>query len=246
MLRIRGVVVMFTVPAKLLGENNKEYSYRVIKAAIMSLQLEPGQSISEVDLADALQISRTPIREVLAKLREEHLIEVIPQVGTYISKIKPKLIEEAVFVRTILEKEILKLSCESFPLEKLVALKSNLALQERLLGQKGVEQEFHILDNEFHYLIYGGNNKENVWAAITRLSTHYNRVRLLSEMEHNFDDAIVQHKNIISVIEKKEIDKVEKLVREHIVEPVKLWEELYKPDSPYVNYFDRPYKMPVF
>jgi len=74
---------MFTASAKMPGENNKEYSYRVIKEAIMTLKLKPGQSISEIELAEALQISRTPIREVMAKLLEEYFVEVKPQIGTY-------------------------------------------------------------------------------------------------------------------------------------------------------------------
>ena len=85
---IRSVMRMFTVLERLRGENNKDYSYRVIKEAIMSLELKPGQAISEIELAEMLNISRTPIREVMAKLKEENLVEVLPQVGTYVSKIK--------------------------------------------------------------------------------------------------------------------------------------------------------------
>ena len=121
------VVFMFKEKTRLPGENNKEFSYRVIKEGIMSLELRPGQEISEIELAESLQISRTPIREVMAKLREENLVRVIPQVGTYVSKIKLKLIEEAAFMRFTLEKEILKLSCETFPQDKLLELKKNVA-----------------------------------------------------------------------------------------------------------------------
>ena len=238
--------MLIEVQAKLPGENNRDYSYRVIKEAIMSLRLKPGQSLSEAEIAEALQISRTPIREVMAKLREEHLVEVIPQVGTYISKIKPTLIEEAIFVRIILEKEILKQSCISFPKNELVELKNNIAHQELLLDQKGMEQEFHKLDKQFHFLIFQGNNKENVWDSIIRLSTHYNRMRLLAEMNLSFSDAILQHKAIVQMIENKDVDQVETIVREHIIEPTKLWEDLYKPNSPYVEYFDLTKKMPVF
>ena len=105
---IRSVMWMFTVSERFRGENNKDYSYRVIKEAIMSLELKPGQAISEIELADMLNISRTPIREVMAKLKEEYLVEVLPQVGTYVSKIKSQLIEEAAFMRFTLEKEVLK------------------------------------------------------------------------------------------------------------------------------------------
>lgn len=229
---------MFTILPKNPGENNRDYSYRVIKEAIMSLQLYPGQPISEIELAEALKISRTPIREVMTKLKEEHLVDVIPQVGSYVSKINKKLIEEAVFLRITLEREILKLSCESFPKEHLFELKKNLALQEKLIGQKEKAREFHKLDKQFHLTIFQANNKENVWASIIRLSTHYNRMRLLYEMETSFDQAIREHEEIIRIIENQEVEKVENIVREHITDPIKNWEELYKEESPYAHYFD--------
>jgi GntR family transcriptional regulator, rspAB operon transcriptional repressor len=237
---------MISVSPRVPGENNKEYAYRVIKESIMSLELKPGQAISEIELAEALQLSRTPIREVLAKLREEHLIEVIPQVGTYISKINPQLITEASFMRFTLEREVLKLSCENFSMANLLDLKKNLAMQKELGGQKGTEREFHRLDKEFHWIIFQGNKKGNVWQAITRIGTHYNRIRLLSEMQHNYDDAVAQHEEITHIIENKQSQKVEDVVRRHILDPIKLWEDLLVEDSPYINYFEFPGKRPVF
>ncbi|WP_342433183.1 GntR family transcriptional regulator [Neobacillus sp. FSL H8-0543] len=237
---------MATIAPRLPGENNKEYSYRVIKDSIMSLELKPGQSISEIEFADGLKISRTPIREVLAKLREEHLIEVIPQVGTYISKIKPQLVKEASFMRYTLEKEVLKLTCESFPKGNLFDLQKNVSLQEELIGQKGQERAFHKLDKEFHRIIFEGNQKAHVWEAITRISTHYNRMRLLSEMQHSFDEAITDHMKILKILETKDCDRVEDVVRQHIIEPMKYWEDLFREDSPYLDYFELPEQMPVF
>ena len=237
---------MFTGSTRLTGENNKEYSYRVIKEGIMSLQLKPGQAISEVELAEALQISRTPIREVMGKLREEHLVEVLPQVGSYISKIKPQLIEEAAFMRYTLEKEVMRLACESFPEDKLRELKRNVALQEELVDQKTEGLAFHKLDTKFHAIIFQGINKEHVWDAITRLSTHYNRMRVLSELEHNFQAAFQEHKNIIQIIENGDVEQVETAVHHHIMKPTKLWGSLLHPESPYSDYFDLSYRTPIF
>jgi GntR family transcriptional regulator, rspAB operon transcriptional repressor len=229
--------MMMNISPRLPGENNKDYSYRVIKANIMSLNLRPGQVISEIDLAAALEISRTPVREVLAMLKEEHLVEVYPQVGTYVSKINLQLIEEAAFMRFTLEKEVLKLACASFPAEELLELKKNAALQKLLLGQEGQAPEFHKLDTEFHHIIFRGNKKENVWTSITRLSTHYNRIRLLSEMERSYDDTIRQHLRIVEIIENKEMENAERMYQEHILSPMKNWEALYHRDSPYASYF---------
>ena len=230
---------MLVVTPKASGENIKEYSYRLVKNAIMSLRLQPGQSISEVELAEFLNISRTPIREVMTKLKEENLVEVYPQIGTYVSKIHFQLIEEAAFMRFTLEKEILKLSCRSFSKRSLHALKRNLAEQEELIGQKENVQEFHRLDKQFHFLIFKENKKEHIWEAIMRLSTHYNRMRLLSEMNNSFGEAIKQHKEIVELIEKQDIECVEQLLYLHIIEPKQHWGQFWEDNNPYSTYFDK-------
>lgn len=235
---------MMTVLERYTSENNRDFAYRTVKRAIMTLELEPGQPISEIDIAAQLGISRTPIREVIAKLKEEYLVEVTPQVGTYVSKIQPKLVEEAVFTRATLERELLKLACEDFPEDILTELKISLMRQEQLLKQKGTEQQFHELDKEFHYLIFKGVQKEHVWGAITRLSTHYNRIRLLSEIEFSFENALKQHKRIVEIIETQALSLVNPIIDEHILAPTKKWYKLYEEDSEFSHYFDNAYKSP--
>jgi GntR family transcriptional regulator, rspAB operon transcriptional repressor len=194
---------MFPLSKKLPGENNKVYSYRAIKEGILSLQLQPGQALSVVDLAKVLNVSTTPIKEAMGRLQLEHLVEVIPQVGTYVSKIKPQLIEEAASIRFILEIEALKLACKSFPRENLDQLKKNVVLQEVLMVQKGTKWDFKKLDRNFHYIIFQGNQRKMMWEAITQLAVHYHRITMLSQKEHDFYELIIDHKNIISIIEKK-------------------------------------------
>ena len=99
---------------KLNKETSKEYAYRVLKDNIMSLELKPGDLLSETELSKVLNLSRTPIREVIMKLKSEYLIEVKPQSGTYVAKIDWNLIDEAIFMRYFLEKEVLKEACINF------------------------------------------------------------------------------------------------------------------------------------
>ncbi|WP_172200539.1 GntR family transcriptional regulator [Saccharibacillus qingshengii] len=208
------------------GENGKDYAYRVIRQNIMNLTLEPGKAISEVDLAAALQLSRTPVREVMSRLKEEYLVDVIPQVGTYISKIDPGLIDEAVFMRFSLEKEVLLLACNRFSAEDVRLLQHNVEKQESLQQRQGAAFLFHELDNEFHSLLFRGCGKEHVWDSITRLSTHYNRMRLMFEIEYDFTPAIEQHRNLIKLITEQRVDDVESAVHRHIIEPMSRWKEL--------------------
>ena len=207
-------------------ETGKAYAYRVLKSNIMCLELKPGELLSESDLSEKLSISRTPIREVLMKLKNEHLIEVKPQSGTYVSLIDKNLISEAIFMRSILEKEVLKQACEEFPEELFMELEKNLFAQKLIVDKEGKEIEFHDLDKKFHKLIFLGCNKINIWDSIMNLSTHYNRMRLLSEMKTNRKQIIKQHEDMLNIIKNKKTDSIDEYICNHIMSPSNEWEDL--------------------
>ena len=105
---------MVKMLARLPGENNNSYAYRAIKEGIISLGLLPGQLLSLGELTEALNVSSTPIKIAIWKLQQEHLVDVIPQVGSYVSRINLEFVEEAAYMWFDLEKEYLKSACLSF------------------------------------------------------------------------------------------------------------------------------------
>lgn len=84
-------------------ETLSDHAYRVIREAIVTLRLQPGQQVFEAELGQSLGVSRTPIREAFRRLVAEELIEVKPQRGAQITYISRKKIAEARFVRVCLE-----------------------------------------------------------------------------------------------------------------------------------------------
>ena len=192
----------------------------------MSLDLKPGELLSESNLSEKLNISRTPIREILMRLKNEHLIEVKPQSGTYVSLIDRDLINEAIFMRSVLEKEVLREACSKFPEELYIELEKNLFAQKLVVDKEGKEIEFHNLDKKFHKLIFLGCNKANIWDTIMNISTHYNRMRLLSEMKSNKMQIINNHEEMLDMIKNNEISKIDKYINKHIIEPATEWEKL--------------------
>ncbi|WP_217077689.1 GntR family transcriptional regulator [Clostridium baratii] len=216
---------------KLDKETGKEYVYRVLKDNIMCLELKPGELISESDLAKKLNVSRTPIREVLIKLKGEKLIEVKPQAGTYVSLIDWKIINEAIFMRYNLEKEALKEACDNFSEDTLMELEKCLFAQKLIKNRADNLLEFHNLDNEFHKLLFEGVEKNNVWESISNISTHYNRMRLLAEMKLNKEFLVDQHMTYLDIIKNKDKDAIEELVFNHIKAPVKEWDKLIEENS---------------
>ena len=93
-------------------ESARDYAYRTIKDNVVSLDLEPGEMVSEQEIAGQLGISRTPVREALLELSKSGLIAIIPQRGSFISKIDYEIIEEVRFLRLIVEIAICELACE--------------------------------------------------------------------------------------------------------------------------------------
>ncbi|MBE6051135.1 MAG: GntR family transcriptional regulator [Clostridium sp.] len=220
-------------------ESGKNYAYRVLKENIMSLELKPGQLLSEIELSEILGISRTPIREVLMKLKNEHLIEVKPQSGTYVSLIDFDLVKEAIFMRFVLEEKVLKEACENFSEKYFLELEKNLYAQQIIADMKGGEKEFHKLDNQFHKLFFLGVNKPNVWKSILNISTHYNRMRLLSQAESSKLDVVKQHKRFVEIIKDKDMEKVEPLIKEHINYSEEMWKKLIREENEFYSFFKK-------
>lgn len=200
------------------NENNREFIYRVIKENIMTLNLKPGECISEIELGNQLNVSRTPVREAIVRLSEEKLIDVFPQKGSFVSKIDLNLVDEALFLRDLCEKKLLKMACTdkvTTPLVKL--LEKNLAYQKLILDFEEDLHKFFDLDNEFHAIIFEYYNKKNVWKSINRLATHFDRLRLIDALQ--FPHALQtyeQHQKIVDIIKNKEIDIIDVFITEHL------------------------------
>lgn len=204
-------------------EKGKDYAYRVLKDNIMTLNLKPGELLSEADLSEKLGISRTPIREVLMRLKNEHLIEVKPQTGTYISLIDSNMIEQAVFMRYTLEKEVLKELCNGISDDILMELEKNLFAQKLVANKVDSAIEFHELDQEFHELLFKGANKGDIWNSILNISTHYNRMRLLIELRADKKKNIKDHECYLNVIKNKSPEGIDELITSHIKKSTKDW-----------------------
>ena len=91
------------------SENSRSYAVRVLLYNIIHLELQPGTAVSENELSTTLSLSRTPVREALIELNRIGLVEILPQRGSYISKIDYNIVEESRFLRLVTENAILKL-----------------------------------------------------------------------------------------------------------------------------------------
>src|ERR1700741_4789346 len=100
--------------------------YGDLRAEVVSLARRPGQAISEGEIALSYGVSRTPVREAILKLSDEGLVEIFPQSGINVSRIRIAALPEAILIRRALEETTARLSAELATASQILALHSIL------------------------------------------------------------------------------------------------------------------------
>lgn len=203
------------IPDRVVGDSVRDFAFKVLKENIVSLELKPGTLISENEIANELGISRTPVREAIIALNKANIIEILPQRGSYVALIDTKMVEEARFLRRVLDSAVIEVACESDDLETLGKLEENIHLQEFYL-ERNMAEKIYELDNDFHRLIYVLAKKDIIYEMRSTIMIHFDRVRALS-METVKDMKIVNdHREMLEAIKAGDKLRAVELVEKHL------------------------------
>jgi len=195
-------------------ETGRDYALRVLKENILHLELEPGSMVSENELAIQLGLSRTPVREALMSLSKVRLVEIYPQRGSAVSLIDYDLVEEACFMRRVMECAVVEIACENLTHEDKVELEDNVALQERCLVGGRLEALMQ-LDNELHRMLFRIARKEQSWEIMTSFTAHFDRVRSMSLSTAN-DRNVEDHRAIVQAVIAGDAPLARRLMENHL------------------------------
>jgi DNA-binding GntR family transcriptional regulator len=203
------------IPEKAAQQSIRQWVYIVLRSNIIKLHLKPGTAISEAEIAETLNISRTPVREAFIILVEDGLLQIYPQKGSFVSLIDVEQAEEACFVRKVLGKAVMKEACRYFPEDCLFDLSANLAMQRFCKKEQNYERMYQ-LDNEFHQIIYRGCGKERTWLHIKKMNYNFDRLRILRLSSSPWDEIIDEHRKLLQLIIEKNPTEVDKAVDKHL------------------------------
>ena len=89
--------------------------YRELRQSIITMELKPGQRLSEKEISLRLEVSRQPVREAFIKLVDAGLVEVLPQRGTHVLKISARAVMNARFVREAVEVAVIREAAGRLP-----------------------------------------------------------------------------------------------------------------------------------
>src|SRR3954462_4558175 len=130
----------------------RDQVYDRLRAAIIAAELEPGRQLSENELAARLGVSRTPVREALVRLRDERLVQIVPQLGTFVTRISTSAVADAQFIREALECACVRRAAELASEDDVATLEDNLRAQERARDSDDFDA-FYVLDDAFHHAL---------------------------------------------------------------------------------------------
>lgn len=190
--------------------------YELLRSAIISLKLQPGETISEKDLCSQLDISRTPLREAILQLANQKLIIIRPNASTVVSPIKLKDVLEGQLVRETLEMRSVKLAARFFDDRHADAFNTSL-LRQRSASQRKATDEFYALDEDFHKIICECSGYPNLWRLLNGAKGQLDRVRRWAfPVQNHFDEVIAEHEKIANAIMSNDEATAEHLMLAHL------------------------------
>lgn len=202
------------------GENARTYAHKIILDNIINLELPPGTAVSENELSLSLEVSRTPVREALIEMSRMGLIEILPQKGSFVTKIDGALIAEAQFMRLSLENSVVHLACKEGISDRcLTLIKDNLEEQKKLLNTPDAHSAILDLDNQFHRLLFESVDKLRTYEFLKHQMVHFDRLRTLTYRtmkDSKTAQSINDHENILYALEKRDGELAELVMTLHL------------------------------
>jgi len=190
--------------------------YRALRDAIVSTELQPGQRISENELAERLAVSRTPIREALIRLRDERFVQIVPQLGTFVTRISVSAVQDAQFIRESLECAAVRLAATGADDDDIAALDGLIRRQVEVC-ERGDYDRFVVLDDEFHAALCELAGRPVAWEVAQRVKGHLNRVRRLSLPQPRYlEEMVAEHRLVLEALTQRNPDAAESALRHHL------------------------------
>lgn len=192
-----------------------------LKYEILTLRLKPGAILSETALSERFQISRTPLRDVLKLLSQESYIDVYPKKGNLVSYIDLNSVEQIIFLRSVLEKEIIKHLASHLPLQGVHELREILDQQQWVIHEDEDIEQFFNLDDVFHQTLFRLAGREFLWNLIQQSNVHYARYRRLHMLKkEKLVEIHKEHQDMLTFMMRKEMEKLDELILHHLREDI--------------------------
>ena len=194
----------------------RDVVFQTLRQAILRGELKPGERLMEIQLANKLGVSRTPIREAIRKLELEGLVLMIPRKGAEVAKISEKSLKDVLEVRRSLEELAIELACQRM---------TDTDLQELERKQKkfceaisrGSAMDIAESDESYHDVIYNCTRNTRLVQILNNLREQMYRFRLEYIKDEDKRQILrLEHEKILKELRNRHVAEARAAVREHI------------------------------
>ena len=206
----------------------RDVVFNTLRQSILRGELEPGERLMEIQLAQKLGVSRTPIREAIRKLELEGLVVMVPRKGAEVASITEKDMRDVLEVRATLEELVVTLACKNMTSETIEELKAANRNFETAIISKDI---VNIVDADvrFHDIIYKATNNARLIQIINNLREQMYRYRLEYIKDARTHSILIsEHEDIIKQLLAKHDDNAKKVIRQHIINQARGIERIMK------------------
>jgi len=194
-----------------------QHIFTYLRTSILNGDVVPGSRLVENKVAQALGISRTPVREALHKLEREGLAKQIPQGGYAVTGLTREEIEDIFGIRSLLESYASRVACARYKEDHLAALEKKHEEAKRFVTQ-GRLDDLARVNAEFHDALYSMSGRPKLIEIINNLQSQIQRFRsIILTDENNARISMDMHRKLLQALKKRDEDRVEKLMKEHIL-----------------------------
>jgi DNA-binding GntR family transcriptional regulator len=192
-----------------------EVTFR-LRDMIVEGQLEAGARIQELELAQLLGVSRTPIREAIKVLASEGLVDMLPLKGAVVKQFSDKDAQDMLMVIAVLESFAAKQAKAASQSE----IDSVLALHQTMQAHYKSKNRhaYFAWNQQIHDRLIALSGNETLIAMHASLSKRMRRIRYTGNtMQANWDEAMQEHEEMMEALASKDFRRLAKIMEQHIL-----------------------------
>ena len=194
----------------------REEVFTMLREAILTGELRPGDRLIERELAEQLGVSRTPVREAIRKLELERLVTHIPRKGVIVSEISREDVVEIFDIRASLEGLIARQAAVRITLQGVNELQSALEPMDAAIANQEL-QRLNDLHEQFNDTVYQAADSPRLLEMINSLTDYVSRFTKVGyQSPGRLRDAQNEHRELVVSIANRDEDRAEQIAKLHI------------------------------
>lgn len=194
----------------------RDQIYDLVRQMILTGRIAPGDVLDEKLIAAKLNVSRTPVREAVKKLSDEHLVDVVAQSGTRASHIDKGEVEQAYLIRRALEMESAAQAAGRMNETHAETLNDLLHQHARAIERRRFADAI-ATDDRFHRYIADISSLDQLWRAIEISKAQLDRCRhVMLPRQGQGEATLEQHRGIIRALNSKDPERARRAMGEHL------------------------------